>query len=105
MEIFDEACGGRYKETIKAVRKIQEILGLMHDCDVWIATLEEQWLPHEEVSGEKKGESGLIALLEDRKEERNVQYRKFLQLWEKFRQKDPAGEGNTSLSVGKFTKK
>ena len=105
MEIFDEACGGRYSETIKAVRKIQEILGLMHDCDVWIATIEEQGLPHEEVSGEKPGESGLIALLEDRKEDRNVQYRKFLFLWEKFRQKDPAGEGSTSSFVGKSGKK
>ncbi len=40
LEIFDEACGGRNKETIKMVRMLQKILGMMDDCDVWIETLE-----------------------------------------------------------------
>ncbi len=89
LEIFDEACGGRYKETIKVVRKLQEILGMMHDCDVWIETLEGAWLSREGDFGTKPGDPGLIALLEDRKNERNARYRKFLLLWERFLQQSP----------------
>lgn len=35
MEIFDAAMGGNLKGPIKKIKKIQTILGDLHDCDVW----------------------------------------------------------------------
>ncbi len=62
---------------------------MMHDCDVWIETLEGAWLSREGDPGTTPGDQGLIALLEDRKNERNARYRKFLLLWERFLQQSP----------------
>lgn len=86
MEIFDRACGGEYRESIRQVKKIQEVLGMMHDCDVWIAALRDTPFLKE---GVPAGDPGLASLLRDREERRMVLYRKFARLWDRFREAHP----------------
>ncbi|MCE5299172.1 MAG: CHAD domain-containing protein [Methanoregulaceae archaeon] len=95
MEIFDDASDGRYKKLIRSIRKLQEILGMMHDCDVWIVTLQGQGLG--EVvpvpgSGTVEEDTGIIALLEDRRNQRRILYQEFVRLWDQFRRKHLSGE-------------
>ncbi len=47
LEAFDELYGGGLKETIKSLKQLQDILGEMHDCDVWSELL-PQFLLEEE---------------------------------------------------------
>jgi CHAD domain-containing protein len=84
MEIFDEACDGCYDDLIQSVRRIQEILGSIHDCDVWILVLEEEFRSGETLFRSKKGDKGLNALLRDRKNQRNLLYQEFVRLWDEF---------------------
>jgi len=40
MEIYREPFGTRLNEAIKTVRRVQTLLGEIHDCDVWVAAIE-----------------------------------------------------------------
>jgi CHAD domain-containing protein len=41
LEISRPMCPGRLDESVDAVKKLQTLLGDLHDCDVWLAHLEE----------------------------------------------------------------
>jgi len=85
MEIFNDACDRRYEGLIQSIRALQEILGMIHDCDVWIITLQEQ-VPGNG-SGIDAGDPDILALLEDRKKERRILYNDFVRLWDEFRER------------------
>jgi CHAD domain-containing protein len=84
MEIFDEACYGSYDDLIQSVRRLQEILGSIHDCDVWISVLEEECRSRAHIPRGKKGDKGLNALLCNRKNQRKLLYQEFVGLWDEF---------------------
>jgi CHAD domain-containing protein len=84
MEIFDEACDGSYDDLIQSVRRLQEILGSIHDCDVWILVLEKECRNKDNISRGKLGDKGLNALLGNRKNQRKLLYREFVGLWDEF---------------------
>ncbi|MDD1708144.1 MAG: CHAD domain-containing protein [Methanoregulaceae archaeon] len=84
MEIFNEACDGSYDDLIQSVRRLQEILGSIHDCDVWILVLEEEYRSGENIPRGKKGDKGLNALLCNRKNQRKLLYQEFVGLWDEF---------------------
>ena len=84
MEIFNEACDGRYDDLIRSIRRLQEILGSMHDCDVWILVLEKECRSGENIPRDKKGDKGLNALLSNRKNQRKLLYQEFIGLWDGF---------------------
>ncbi len=40
LEISRPACPGRFDEALDAIKRVQTLLGDVHDCDVWLAHLE-----------------------------------------------------------------
>lgn len=93
MEIFSPLYNDRLRRPMRAIRKTQEMLGEIHDCDVWI-----QFLPEFEVEELKRikkfyGNSralsrlkpGLEFFLKNRQEERDRIYKHFLTEWSKWR--------------------
>jgi len=75
--------------SIKIVKTFQEVLGDIHDCDVWVASLpafsKEERERTQEYFGTDRSfktlEPGLAYLLEERQYQRSVRYNEFLDLW------------------------
>jgi CHAD domain-containing protein len=90
MESFDPLYDGKLKRYIKAVKTLQEQLGDIHDCDVWMeflpAFLVEEKDRIVEFTGQTRSVGRLkpgISLLEaDRRTFRQKRYKEFLMFWE-----------------------
>jgi CHAD domain-containing protein len=91
MEVFAKWYPRALKDELKAVRAIQETLGDVHDCDVWLEFLprfldEERSRAHA-YQGHGRGlarlKPGIEFLTEDRREFRDRRYREFVETWEK----------------------
>jgi CHAD domain-containing protein len=93
MEIFAPLYAPDLGEPIRAVKRVQEQLGAIHDCDVWISTLPrfvcEEGMRPGEASPSSAGPGGpgtdLADLLEDRKRERKELYNEFVVYWKRIR--------------------
>jgi CHAD domain-containing protein len=93
LEAFNSLYSGELKEPVRKVRALQDVLGQMHDCDVWIGYLpgfmqEPQGTESEPPAGRHipgEGWPGIPGLLEDRKQERIRLYRAFVELWDGLR--------------------
>ncbi|MHC5083042.1 MAG: CHAD domain-containing protein [Planctomycetota bacterium] len=114
MEICDSALEGLLKPAIKKVKKIQTLLGDMHDCDVWaddIAAFIEQ---EKQLTIDYYGHgrpfnrilSGLIFLQQERKTHRRELFDQTAQYYEQLEQEgfwstfmDALGGGDESASV------
>ncbi len=94
LEVFNRCYAGSLKPAIRRVRALQDVLGKLHDCDVWIGCLpafvEEPQDREPECIGEVripgKGRPGIPGLLEDRTRERARLYRRFVEMWEDLRE-------------------
>jgi CHAD domain-containing protein len=90
MEVYAPVYMRGLKKPLARVKKIQEVLGDLHDCDVWIDTVTLMLL--EERSrmkggpGSKRGGTrrvtGLKRFLSEREKERKLLYRRFVALWD-----------------------
>lgn len=40
VEVFEPTCEGRLAASVETLKGVQELLGAIHDCDVWTSTLE-----------------------------------------------------------------
>ncbi|HSV42092.1 MAG TPA: YfcE family phosphodiesterase, partial [Methanomassiliicoccales archaeon] len=69
LEIFSPAFGDELRPYIKQLKQAQDLLGDMHDCDVWIAMLQR-----------RKG-AAIAALLTDRRGQRSLLYGSLVDLW------------------------
>lgn len=91
MEIFETLYGDELKPFISQAKKLQDLLGSIHDADVWT-----EMIPNFIVEEEKRivayfGQNrplrrllpGLKAFAANRKESRAEDYQKFIQTWEK----------------------
>ncbi|MFA6133083.1 MAG: CHAD domain-containing protein [Phycisphaerae bacterium] len=86
LEIFRNACGGRLDAPIKAAKKLQTLLGELHDCDVWL-----EFLPRFRARRRREAPAGaavsasesaaLTAMRRDRKRRRDVLYRRVVRFW------------------------
>jgi CHAD domain-containing protein len=93
LEAFNRLYSGELKKPVQKVRVLQDVLGQMHDCDVWIGYLprfmqepqgmESEPPPGRHIPGE--GWSGIPGLLDDRKQERARLYRAFVEMWDGLR--------------------
>ncbi len=81
LEVFLPVFGRRLGPRIAAVKALQEILGELHDCDVWTAILPAD-------------AEGFAALRGDRARRRRALYRRFAGWWE--------GHGEVWASLGEL---
>jgi CHAD domain-containing protein len=93
MEIFASLYGTDLKAPLRAVKRVQEQLGSIHDCDVWILTLPE-FIRDESGRAETASLSGacpggtcpgIAGLLEDRERAREELYEDFVVYWKSIR--------------------
>jgi CHAD domain-containing protein len=90
LEIFAPLYEDELKEPLKAVREAQELLGDIHDCDVWAQYLsqfmEEERARTLEYFGTARAfgrlAAGLRHLEQDRQQRREKRYREFVRFWE-----------------------
>ncbi len=91
MEFFSSLYNGELKEHIAVAEYFQDILGQMHDCDVWIKDL-PQFMAEvaTELIAEGKNaseinevHSGLLRFLQDIRETKGSKYREFVALWDR----------------------
>ncbi len=96
MEVFEPLYQDGIKETIKAVRQIQQLLGQIHDCDVWIDFLpnflEEERRRAVKYFGHARSfnrlKPGIVALTKDREICRTVLFQEFADFWNRTNQED-----------------
>ncbi|MFA6455455.1 MAG: CHAD domain-containing protein [Bacteroidota bacterium] len=89
MEIFNPVFGGKLKPYIRTTRSMQDLLGEMHDCDVWLASIpvfiEEERKRTAKFYGVTTSfpriERGLVFLTEYARQMRCRKYRAFVRLW------------------------
>lgn len=93
LEVFAPLYSSNLKKPIQVVRQIQEMLGIIHDCDVWITTLPKF------IDKEKKRTTqyyghvqpfnllvpGIQYFLADRQETREKEYHRFVSEWEQWK--------------------
>lgn len=90
MESFEPAYEKKLARYIKVVKNIQEMLGDIHDCDVWLEFLPEFLAQERELALEYIGhtrsvgrlKSGIEVLQADRRAFREKRYREFVGYWE-----------------------
>ena len=89
MEIYGPVYRTGLRKPLARVKKIQEILGDIHDCDVWIDHISLLLLrerPLLRSSRSKRPDTttlaSLKALLQDRETERKRKYRQFVHFWQ-----------------------
>jgi CHAD domain-containing protein len=93
LETFNRLYSGKLNRPVRTVRALQDALGQLHDCDVWIGYLPGFMQEPPEVESERAlrrhipGEArpGISGLLEDRKRERVRLYRAFVEMWDGLR--------------------
>jgi len=84
LEVYSPLFGKENKPAIRRLKKIQEILGTLHDCDVWITDLGSAL---EKRKGKTGGGSralaqGMAYVFSDRKRAREAYYRLLVKEWE-----------------------
>ncbi len=94
LEIFQPLYGDGLKQEISEIKRFQDILGEMHDCDVWISELqtvlqESAWADGSpiDVVGMKALRPGLHFVLDDRRGRKASLYQEFVLTWKNW-QKD-----------------
>ena len=88
IEVYGPVYRLSLKKPLRRVKKVQEILGDIHDCDVWIDTLakmivRQRTRPRPGIVTEKGVHTltGIRLFLHDREKQRRVLHRRMLQYW------------------------
>ncbi len=109
METFGPVYRLGLKKPHARVKKVQEILGDLHDCDVWIdhvtLLLLKERSRFRPLTGEKRPDTATIAslriFLQEREKERVVIHRKFMRFWESLHRAGLWGEIRHTLIHGR----
>ncbi len=99
MEVFAPLYGDEFKEIIDVVKSAQEMLGDIHDCDVWASFLpnflEEERARARDYYGNVRAvrrlEPGLTYLQSERQYHRGVRYNEFADFWQIHKEADTWG--------------
>jgi CHAD domain-containing protein len=111
MEIYGSIYRNNLEKPLARVKKIQEILGDIHDCDVWIDQITTLLLRERTLLRSEKGTkrpdtttlSSLNLLLHDREAERKRRYRQFVRYWQALARVHLWNELRTFLDTGRKT--
>ena len=90
MEVYGPLYRRGLKKPLSRVKKIQEILGDLHDCDVWIDTvmvmLVKERLTSQATTGPKNMRVSKVTrykhFLAEREKERKILYQRFVRFWD-----------------------
>ena len=93
MEICRDACGGRLGAAIEGLRRFQQLLGEVCDCDVWIAQLPDLWAGERDRTIAYLGDDramgrlarGFDFLLQDRMDRRREVFAELVAYWPELR--------------------
>jgi predicted phosphodiesterase len=108
MESFAPLYPNEFLIEIEMMKNFQDILGEIHDCDVWIERIpkfisdletENSMFP-EKQQASTEGNQGLPKFLTFIKEKRKNQYEKFVSLWDIEKNKNSFEELRTNASAG-----
>jgi CHAD domain-containing protein len=105
MEVFAPLYEDNLKEPLKATRAAQDVLGDIHDCDVWGQYLpqftEEEHAHTFEYFGHTRSfgrlAPGLVYLRQDRQQHRAGRYQEFVEFWDQTQKRDVWGKLRQSL--------
>jgi hypothetical protein len=100
------------RKPLLRIKKIQEILGDLHDCDVWIDSVMVMLLKERQASREtdvsRNLRAGNIAsfrrFLAEREKERKIIYRRFVRYWDFLKRVGLWNELTASLDTGRRQK-
>jgi len=95
LEVFRPLYPDRLRPAIRSIKRLQELLGQLHDCDVWIALLSGALSGRGDGTGRpESGETavtisrgaraGITALLTDRRAARQGLYGQLVTEWERY---------------------
>jgi CHAD domain-containing protein len=112
MEIYGSIYRNNLEKPIARVKKIQEILGDIHDCDVWIDHITSLLLRERTLLRSRKGTkrpdtttlASLSVLLRDRETERKRRYRQFVRYWQALARVKLWDELRAFLNTGRKTR-
>lgn len=112
MEVYGPVYRRGLKKILNRVKKVQEILGDLHDCDVWIdqvtlLLLQERALLRSDSTSKHPDAptiTSLIHFLQERKKERTVLHRRFMRYWEKLGRLQTWDELHKNLEAGRKTR-
>jgi len=84
IEVYAPLYRNELKPVLKRLKALQEILGNLHDCDVWIMDLQEALKRREDPSAERDPglEAGMAFILKDQKKARAAYYLALREEWE-----------------------
>jgi len=90
MEVYAPLYRRNLKKSLARVKRLQEILGDLHDCDVWIDTVMAMLLTERSSPGNDPASPGMEGrrvtsyrhFLSDREKERKRIYRRLVRYWE-----------------------
>ena len=96
MELFEPLYHGDLKQSIRTARRVQTLLGDIHDCDVWVDYLPQfleeekartlEYFGHARPLGRLK--QGLLYLQQERREQREELYQEFVKLWQQLQEQN-----------------
>jgi len=86
MEAFRPLFDDGLAEEIKVVKKVQELLGDLHDCDVWIMYIDS--VMKVETKDMRKMRPGIEAIRKDRASRRVSVYKEFVDYWDALMEND-----------------
>ena len=109
MEIYGSLYRINLEKPLARVKKIQEILGDIHDCDMWIDHISTVLLRERTLLRSGKGTkrpdtttlSSLKVLLHNRETERKRRYRQFVRYWQSLVRVQLWDEFRVSLDTGR----
>ena len=106
MEVYGPVYKNGLKKSHARVKKLQEVLGDLHDCDVWIDGVTRLLLKERgRMRSKKRPDTATIAslrlFLQDRERERSVIYGSFLQYWKELDDKKAWDEIPKTLVSGR----
>jgi CHAD domain-containing protein len=111
MEIYGPVYRNGLKKPLARVKKIQEILGDIHDCDVWIDHITHLLLRERSLLRSSRSKrpdtatlSSLKALLQDREAGRKRHYRQFVHFWQAMARQQLWDELRRTLDTGRRTR-